>query len=233
MTRTVFDSPEQLNVGNREEFLAHATQQRFRKAERANTLTHGVGLVLAIVGAVILMLRSLTRGDGWLILGCSVFSASLISVYAASTLSHAFGQPRLRRLFRTLDQGLIYFLIVGTYTPLALIYLRRDWWPLFLAVMWIVALMGFFSKTLFLHRVDAATVWSYLVLGWMPVASAPALVAVMPVTASWLMIAGGLCYTVGAAFLVHDARYCHFHAIWHLSVIAGSTCHFCAIWLVT
>ena len=97
--------------------------------------------------------------------GCTIFSMTLIAVYAASTLSHAPFRPRLRHLFRRLDQGSIYLLIVGTCMPFALVYLRTGWWFLFFGVMWTVALCGFVSKLLFSHRVDAVAVWIYVLLG--------------------------------------------------------------------
>jgi hemolysin III len=199
--------------------------------ELAHAVTHGIGLLLSIVGGVILIVRVLAEGNVWRIVGCSIFAAALIAVYAASTLSHSVTKPRFKRLFRTLDQGFIYLLIVGTFTPLALEYLRGSWWWLLLAGMWIVALVGFVSKILFSHRVDAVTIWSYVLLGWLPILPGRAYLELVPSAALWWVLAGGLCYTLGTVFLVLDVRRLHFHAIWHLSVLAGSICHFVAIFL--
>ena len=113
--------------------------------------------------------------------------------------------------------------------PFSLVYLRTGWWFLFFGVMWTVALCGFVSKTLFSHRVDAVAIWIYVLLGWMPIATVPSLLEVVPAAALWWMLIGGLCYTGGTLFLVYDTRYPLFHAVWHVFVIAGSTCHFMTI----
>ena len=148
--------------------------------------------------------------------------------------------PRCRTPYRGLLGGgpsgfwtkaCIYLLIVGTYTPFALEYLRFGWWWLFLLLMWTAALVGFLSKLLFLHRIDAVTIWSYVSLGWLPIIPAWIYLDLVPWGAlAWILI-GGLCYTAGTVFLVLDHRRFHFHAIWHLFVIAGSVCHFYAVFL--
>ena len=204
---------------------------RSRAEELVHTITHGVGLLFSIGGAFVLVIRALSSGDAWRITGCSVFALALIAVYAASTLSHSIIEPGLKRVFRILDQSFIYLLIAGTYTPFALEYLRSGWWWLVFALMWTVALMGFFSKVQFSHRIDAVTIWSYVLLGWMPIAFAPAYVTLVPAAALWWIAIGGLCYTIGTVFLVVDYRHFHFHGIWHLLVMAGSTCHYCAVFL--
>ena len=203
---------------------------RSRAEEFTSALTHGIGVVLSVAGAVFLILRAGSSGDAWRIAGCGIFAVALVAVYAASTLSHVT-QPPWRRMFRVLDQGFIYLLIVGTFTPLALEYLRSGWWWLLLVLMWTVALGGFISKILFRYRIDAVTIWSYLVLGWMPIIPAARYIDVVPAAALWWVLIGGLCYTGGTLFLVLDYRRFHFHAIWHLFVVAGSICHFSAIFL--
>jgi len=197
--------------------------------EVVNAVTHGIGVVLSIVGGIVLIARSHSQGDAHLVAGCTIFSTTLIAVYAASTLSHLPLGSRLRHLFRRLDQGSIYLLIVGTGMPFALVYLRTGWWFLFFGVMWTVALCGFVSKILFSHRVDAVTVWLYLLLGWMPIVTVPSLLKVVPAAALWWMLVGGLCYTFGTLFLAYDEKYPFFHGVWHLFVIAGSTCHYLTI----
>ena len=197
--------------------------------EIVNSLTHGIGLVLSLAGSLVLLSRLQAHPDAWRLVGCGVFMAALVAVYAASTLSHAVARPAWRRAFRILDQGCIYLLIVGTYTPFALEYLRFGWWWPFLLLMWTAALAGFLSKLLFRHRIDAATIWSYLLLGWLPIIPTWAYLNVVPGGALTLILVGGLCYTAGTVFLVLDHRRFHFHAIWHLFVIAGSVCHYCGV----
>lgn len=197
--------------------------------ERANTITHGIGFILSLLAGVGLIAFVAANGDLWRLLGCSVYAASLVAVYGASTLSHSFSEPRKKHLFRILDQACIYLLIVGTYTPFSLVYLRAGPWWVFLAVMWTIALFGFCSKIIFAHRIYGIAMWTYLALGWMPILASFWLIDMIPAPALWWMLYGGLCYTIGTAFLANDAKVSYFHAVWHLLVIAGSACHFYAI----
>ena len=198
--------------------------------EAANTMTHGLGFLLSALGAVAMSVWVLRQGDAWRVLGCVIYAPALVTVYAMSTLSHSCSAPDLRRLFRMLDQGFIYLLIVATYTPFSLAYLRTSGWWIFLVIMWSIALFGFLSKILLAHRIDGVAIWIYVVLGWMPVAATTSLVGRLPNAGLWWMLIGGLCYTVGTIFLVNDHRVRHFHALWHLFVIAGSACHFYVIY---
>ena len=203
--------------------------RRFDADELVNAATHGLGLALSLCGAIVMVASVLTQGDAWRVAGCGVYLASLVAVYAMSTLSHAFTAPQLRSLFRRLDQGFIYLLIVATYTPFSLAYLRTwPWWTL-LGVMWAIALWGFASKVLFAHRVEAVRIWPCIVLGWLPIIAAPSLMHMIPVAVLWWMLAGGLFYSLGTLFLIYDNKARFFHAIWHLFVIGGSACHFLAI----
>jgi len=206
----------------------------FRPAagERLNTLTHALGLALSLVGSAFLMTHVVTQSDIWRTLGCGVYAFALVGVYFNSTLSHSATIPRVKRMFRRLDQAFIYLLIVGSYTPFALTYLGSGFWLGFLGFLWVIALVGFVSKVVLAHRVDAVAIWIYLALGWLPIISAPTLLERVPAEGLWWLLAGGVCYTVGTLFLMNDERVVHFHAVWHLFVIAGSVCHFCAIWRV-
>jgi hemolysin III len=198
--------------------------------ELLNASTHALGLVIAVIGALVMTLRVFDIGNAWLVASCGVYMTSLVAMYAMSTLSHSSTSPKWRSLFRRLDQAFIYILIVATYTPFFLAYLRGNAWWMLLGAMWVVALVGFAAKVCFAHRVEAVSITSYVVLGWMPVIAVPALWRAAPTAAIVSMIAGGLCYTVGTLFLVNDERVRHFHAAWHLFVIAGSACHFFGIW---
>jgi hemolysin III len=196
--------------------------------ELANRVTHGLGLVLSIGGALI-MAAVLGLGDEWRAAGCSVYMACLIVLYAMSTLSHTFQSPRLRSLFRSLDQGSIYLLIAATYTPFSLAYLRSTVWWILLGVVWVVALYGFASKVLFAYRVENVSMWPCIVLGGIPFVSIPTLLNLVSIGALWWMMIGVGCYTTGLVFWLNDRRVRHFHAIWHVLVIAGSACHFIGI----
>lgn len=197
--------------------------------EILHTATHGVGLILSVVGSAYLLHAAYETGDNWRIAGCLVFSASLICVYLFSTLSHAVWHPPSNRLFRILDQAFIFLLIVGTYTPFGLAFLRTTGWLTFLGLLWVIALAGFIAKLAFAHRVDAISVWLHLVLGWAPIFATFALLEHVTSTPLLWLLAGGLFYTGGTVFLILDWRDYHFHAIWHLMVIAGSVCHYISI----
>lgn len=209
----------------------HPIHEMAERGERLNTLTHGFGLLLSIVAGVILLRSSLADGDPWRVAGCGVFAAGLIAVYAASTLSHVVSNRQWKHWFRMFDQGLIYVLIAATYTPFSLAYLRQPHWWAFLGIMWTGALCGLIAKVFFVHRINAVTVWSYLLLGWLPIVPAIVAAGTVPFPALGWLLAGGLCYTLGTVFLVLDLQRYHFHAIWHLWVIGGSTCHFLSVLL--
>jgi hemolysin III len=199
--------------------------------ELANSVTHGLGLVLSLFGAALLVpLASETPGA--IGLGCLVYVATLVAVYGASFLSHAVQVPLWRQRFRMLDQGFIYLLIAGTYTPYALAYLGPEW-TLLSAAMWGIALLGFASKVFARHRIDSVSLGLYLVLGWLPVVATRPLLERLPVAGLWWIAAGGVAYTLGTVFLQLDGRYRYFHAVWHVLVIAGSACHFAGVfWYV-
>jgi hemolysin III len=200
-----------------------------RSEEPVNMVTHGLGLLLSVAGSAWLVSTAWQAGGVTRGVGCTVYAASLVAVYLFSTLSHTFETGEARQKFRALDQAFIYFLIVGTYTPVALAYLQGGMYTLLLASMWGVAIFGFLSKTVWRHRINSISTVSYLILGWMPVLSIPAAWLNMPSAAISLFVAGGLAYTLGVAFLINDKRVPYFHAVWHLLVMVGSACHFAAI----
>ena len=185
--------------------------------------------MLAVCGGLVMIWSVMRRGDIWRVTGCGIFAASLVAVYAASTLSHSCTTLRWKSFFRRLDQGCIYFLIVATYTPFGLAYLRTGGGWMLLGGLWTAAFLGFFSKVVLAHRVHNISMWTYVALGWLPLIAVPALRHTVPIDSTWWMIAGAACYLAGTLFLFYDARVRHFHAIWHLLVIAGSACHFLGI----
>jgi hemolysin III len=203
--------------------------QRSDADELVNAATHGLGLVLAVIGAAVMAGSVLRTADAASTIGCGVYLASLVAVYAMSTLSHSAKSPKWKLRFRQLDQGTIFLLIAATYTPFAISYLPSGPWWLLVAAIWAVALAGFVSKVFFAHRVELVSVAPYVLLGWMPAVSARTIIQTMPAEILWWLLIGGICYTIGTLFLIYDARVRHFHAVWHLCVIAGSACHFCGI----
>jgi hemolysin III len=208
----------------------NALALRANGEEILNSITHGAGLAMAAAGSVALVGYAGAHADGWRMAGCVVFAVTLTAVYAASTLSHLAQRRPWRHFFRTWDQALIYLLITGTYTPFALTYLRGGAWWLLTAAMWTIALYGFAAKVLFKQRIDAISVSLYLALGWLPAIGIPQYLDIMPAACMLWILGGGVLYTVGAAFLMLDHKWFFFHAIWHVMVIAGSACHYFAVW---
>ncbi len=194
--------------------------------EFINFLTHSGGLLLAIAGAVVLFSSVSSHGSEAMRLSCRIYAATLIALYAASALSHSSTGPDWRRFFRSLDQGVIFVFIAANFTPFAVAHVPVPARWIVLAAMWTLALIGFCSKVIWKHQVDAISIRHYLALGWLPVFVIVPIVRSLPVEASVLFAAGGLCYTIGTIFLAMDRRVRYFHATWHLLVIAGSACHF-------
>lgn len=220
-TRIPLDIPESLRWSPNQPADMH-------REELANSVTHAVGFGLSMAGAGALIYFAIARAEWSWIVGTAIYAAALVAVYGFSTLSHVFRAPRPRRIFRSLDQGFIYFLVVGTFTPLALVYLEGAWFAL-LALVWLIAIGGFCSKVLFAYQVDAVSTSLYLVIGWLEASSAIHMVHVMPAWGVGLMLVGGLVYMLGIVFLMLDTKVRYFHAVWHILVIAGSACHYAAI----
>jgi hemolysin III len=193
-----------------------------------NTITHGMGAVLAIAGAVVLVVSS-AGGSTRLIVGCAVFGTTLILVYLCSTLYHSLIRTRARRCFKIFDHSAIYLLIAGTYTPFTLGPLSgRTGWILFAAV-WTLAIAGVLFKSFAVERFHVLSAIVYIAMGWLIVfATGPLIRAVTWHGAAWLL-AGGICYTGGVLFFALD-RTPYFHGIWHLCVLGGSTFHYFAVW---
>ncbi len=193
--------------------------------ELANTLTHGAGLLLSLLGAGVL-LSATSSANVWIQLAAAVYVLTLIAVYGLSTLSHAVQHQQAKHVLRVWDQGTIYLLIVGTYTPFVAAYLTAGHAVAVVVAIWSVALIGFCSKVILQHRVQALATWSYLLLGWLPATN---FVGRIPFDCILWMALGGISYTAGTIFLMLDHRARYFHAIWHVLVIVGSACHFYAI----
>jgi len=193
----------------------------------ANSITHGVGAALALVGATYLIIAS-TRGSASIIASCSVFASTLVLVYLCSTLYHSLVRTRARHVFHVLDHSAIYLLIAGTYTPFTLVSLRGAvGWTLF-AIVWTLAIAGIIFKSFAVGRFAAASTVVYLFQGWVVVfAARPLIHAIGPQGLLWLGV-GGAAYTLGVIFFAMD-RIPYFHAAWHLFVLAGSIAHYFAI----
>lgn len=195
----------------------------------ANGITHGLGLILSIIGLVVLVGAAAAQDDITKIVSSILYGVSLIAMYSSSTLYHSFQYPKLRYYLRILDHTSIYLLIAGTYTPFTLVSLRGVWgWSLFAAV-WGLAFIGITFKLIFEHRYHVVSVVIYLVMGWMGVVAIKPVMEVLPPTALLWLLAGGIAYTGGIVFYIWKKPYSH--TIWHLFVLAGSLCHYIAVLL--
>ena len=201
--------------------------------EIASSVTHGVGAALGVAALAVLVTMAALRGDPWKVVSFSIYGVSLTLLYSASTLYHAVRGERLKKIFRCLDHASIYLLIAGSYTPFTLVTLRGGWgWTLF-GLVWVLALAGIALTAMAAGRSGSSKltrVLLYVGMGWLVVVAIRPLVAAIPAAGMALLVAGGLFYTGGVVFYV--ARRLPFnHAIWHGFVLAGSICHFAAVYL--
>lgn len=196
--------------------------------ERLNSITHILGAVAALAGLVVLVVFASLQGDPWKIVSFSIYGLTLFLVYLSSTFYHSLS-GRAKALFRKLDHAAIYLLIAGTYTPYALVSLQGAWgWSIF-GVVWGLAVFGIVQDTLAMkgHRIIAVVI--YILMGWIGLIAIKPLLASLSVAGFMWLLVGGIFYTLGIVFYALDHKYRHFHGIWHMFVLAGSTCHYVSI----
>jgi len=198
------------------------------KEEVANSISHGLGLLLALAAVPILVLAAIKAGSAHFIVGVSVFGGTVVLLYLASTLYHSLTHDAAKQLFRLFDHSAIFLLIAGTYTPFSLGVLRGPWGWSLLAIVWSLAIVGITLKISKRTRHSRISIVLYVIMGWLAIVAVKPMVMLIPVPGIALILAGGLAYTGGLAFFAAQRiRYNHF--IWHLCVIAGTTCHFFAV----
>ena len=199
--------------------------------ELANSISHAIGLVGAIVGAPILLLAAIRHASAFFLVGTIIFIATMLLVYFGSTLYHAWPRTRVKSTLQLLDHSAIFLLIAGTYTPFALGPLRDAGGLTMLGIVWTLALFGVVMKTTrgpLRHRKLAMTL--YLGTGWLGLILIRPLALAVPWSAVLWLIAGGIAYTAGTLFFANERlRYAHF--VWHLFVLAGTSCHFAAVFI--
>lgn len=198
------------------------------REEIANSLTHGLGAVLAIAGLAVLTAFAARHGNVWHVVGCSIFGSALILCFTTSTLYHGIQAEGAKRLLRALDHSAIFLLIAGTYTPFLLVNLRGPWgWSLF-AVVWTLTFAGILLRLLLRGRRHGLIVSLYLLMGWSIVVALPPLLEHVGAGGLTLLAAGGLAYTAGVGFYLWR-RLPYHHALWHGFVLAGAALHFFAV----
>ena len=196
--------------------------------EIANSVSHGIGLVAALLSVPFLLANAGRRGDPGSLIGASVFAGSMVLLYLTSTLYHSLARNRAKKVLQVLDHCAIYVLIAGTYTPFTLGVLRGAWgWTLF-GLIWGLAIFGVIMKSLRGLKHPALSMILYLGMGWLAMIAIRPLWNNVPTPGFLLIAAGGLAYTAGVAFFAAEhRRYSHF--AWHLFVLVGTGCHFFAV----
>ena len=196
--------------------------------EIANSLTHALGIVLAIAGLAVMTAFASLYGDVWHIVTCSIFGTTLILLYTSSTLYHSIQDVRAKEFLRALDHSAIFLLIAGTYTPFMLVSLRGPWgWSLF-TVIWALAIFGIALRLFLRGRLHGVVVALYVAMGWAVVVAVQPMLEKVAVGGLLLLAGGGLAYTAGVIFYKWRSLKYH-HAIWHGFVLLGSALHFFAV----
>ena len=214
--------------------IPRVTRDQSRAEELANSLSHAVGLLLAIASLPLLLglaaQRTHTHPHPLNVVALSVFSVTMMLLYGVSTAYHALPAGRAKDWLNRCDHASIYLFIAGSYTPFGLGALRDGWsWALFGAV-WALGLLGSAAKLTDRLKHPLWSTGLYVAMGWVAVVAAAPLVAQLPGPGLQLLVAGGLLYTLGAVVFMVDARLRFAHFVWHLFVMGGSACHFLAVW---
>ena len=196
--------------------------------EIANAATHALGVALSVAGLALLVVLTVRYGDGWQLGSAVVYGVSLILLYTASTLYHAIPIPRAKHVLKVVDHSAIYLLIAGTYTPFTLVTLRGAGGLWLFGVIWGIGVAGMCVEAFIVHRPKWVSAIGYIAMGWLVVTMVGPLVRSLSSDGLWLLLAGGLSYTLGTIFYVMK-RVPYMHAVWHCFVLGGSICHFLAV----
>ncbi|MCU0799118.1 MAG: hemolysin III family protein [Candidatus Thermoplasmatota archaeon] len=198
--------------------------------EMVNSITHGIGLLLAVAGAVLLVVFSSIRGDAWTIVSCTIFGVGLVLLYANSTIYHALRSRTAKGVFQIMDHSAIFFLIAASYTPFTLTILRGPLgWTLF-GLVWGGFVLGTIFKVFYTGRLKVLSVVLYLIMGWAVLLAIKPVIGTLPIDGLVLLAGGGIAYTLGA-FIYAKKGIKYSHAVWHFYVLAGSIMHFFSIFL--
>ncbi|MEQ8361345.1 MAG: hemolysin III family protein [Cyclobacteriaceae bacterium] len=206
----------------------HFNREQSLGEEIANSVSHGVGFLAAVAITPIMIIKAIPAGAA-AVVGVSVFGTTMMVLYLASTLYHAFPESRTKRIFRIFDHGAIFLLIAGTYTPFTLTILYGTWgWTLF-GIVWALAAGGVVLKSIRNVKTSKLSIALYLGMGWLALLAAKPLYYSLPGWGLFWLVAGGVMYSAGVLFFAYDHRIRYNHFIWHLFVLAGTTCHVIAV----
>ncbi len=200
--------------------------------EIANSLSHGIGIMLAIAGTVLLVVRSVIHGNAWHIVTYSIFGAGLINLYTASTLFHGAMNVRVKYLLNRFDHSSIYILIAATYTPFSLVGINGAFGWVIFGLVWAMAVAGVIFKIWFYSpKYRTISAWLYVVMGWLGIIAVVPIVRNVPNTSLWFLLAGCLAYFASIVFyLKEDIPFGH--GVFHLFIIGGSVCHFFSLYFL-
>jgi len=217
--------------GQLKNLKAQTTDRLFTLGEEiAHSITHGIGAGLSIAGLTLLVALAVLYGNVYQVVSFSIYGATLILLYLASTLYHGFRNPRLKRVFKVFDHASIYLLIAGTYTPFLLVGLRGRWGWTFLIIIWGLAILGVSFKALFIDRFHKLSVLAYILMGWLSVVMIKELLINISLGGLIWLGVGGVIYMVGVIFYALQ-KIPYMHVIWHFFVLGGSICHYIAVLL--
>ncbi len=226
------------SISGTDSAMSGLSEDKFTKQRRtyslgeeiANAITHGLGVGLSIAALVLLIVVAATKGNGWHLASAIVYGTTLLLLYLGSTLYHSIPGEKARHVLKIIDHSAIYLLIAGTYTPFTLVTLRDSggWW--LFGIVWSLAAVGISLEAFWVYRPKWVSAVVYLGMGWLVVTAMHPLMANLAAPGFWLLVAGGLAYTLGTVFYVLK-KIPYMHAVWHLFVLGGSVCHFLAVML--
>lgn len=194
--------------------------------EISNSISHGITALSAIGGMVVLLVFGAKSDKEWSLFSALFYGLSLVALYTFSTLYHSITHTKAKKVFNILDHCGIFLLIAGTYTTVLLISIGGFTGWLFFGIQWSMALIGILLKVFFTGKYNLLSTLLYAIMGWIIVFKIDLVKASLPDPAFWLLVSGGLTYTVGIIFYIVDTRMKYSHFIWHLFVMAGSILHF-------
>ncbi len=203
--------------------------KKYTKSEEIfNAVTHGIGILLSVIGVSVLIPYAAIYGDAWKIVASSIYGFTLIVLYSASTLYHSFQNEKLKKIFNMFDHISIYFLIAGTYTPFLLVNMRGVWGWIVFGIVWTSAIAGTTLKLIYGNRFRKVSTILYLCMGWIIVIAIKPLILNTEPIGLILIVAGGLLFSFGVIFYKWKSLPFN-HGIWHIFVLLGTICHFFAV----
>ena len=206
--------------------IRHATKAYSLAEEWLNSISHGIGFIAAIIGLIFLLYRA---DDTLTLVASAVYGATLILMFLSSTLYHATPYPKAKSWLKLFDHSAIYLLIAGTYTPLLLVSIGGVLGITMTAIIWCLAIGGIVFKLVAQHKYPKVSVITYLLMGWIAIGLIYPLYMALPGAGLWLLVGGGLCFSLGVCFYVAK-KVKYTHAIWHVFVLGGCCCHYLSIY---